>query len=243
MQMLHAIRTLTRVAVPPPLLGAVDYYARFRSVCARTPPMNGQVERIRIVDELFSAVEFSCVVETGTFRGASTEWFVQRYGRPVYTCEVHPRFLAFSRLRLRRYSTIRLVDSDSRTFLRRLASARDFPAGPTLFYLDAHWSNDLPLVDELQIVFDRWREGIIVVDDFAVPDDPGYGCDDYGPGKRLELGLLAPLARRWRLAAFFPVARSSTETGGKRGCVVLCGPALVASVAKLPSLRAAPLPS
>jgi predicted O-methyltransferase YrrM len=232
-----AARAIDRVAIPPPLLGAIDYYARFKSVCKRTPPLNGQVERVRILDDLFCALDLACVVETGTFRGSSTEWFAQRYRKPVYTCEEHPRFFVFSRLRLKRFPNVHLAKSDSRAFLQRLACAQDFPDGRALFYLDAHWGDDLPLVEELHVVFDRWRDAVVVVDDFAVPDDPGYGYDDYGPEKRLELGLLRPLAQRWQLSAFFPVVRSDKETGGKRGCVVLCGAGLSASVAQLPTLR------
>ena len=57
------------------------------------------------------------------------------------------------------------------------------------------------------------------VDDFAVPGDPGYGFDDYGPGKRLDLEYLRQGKLR-DLIVFFPSVPSHEETGAKRGCVI-----------------------
>jgi len=37
-----------------------------------------------------------------------------------------------------------------------------------------------------------------MIDDFQVPDDPGYAYDDYGPGKALTPDLVDPACRRLR---------------------------------------------
>ena len=60
----------------------------------------------------------------------------------------------------------------------------------------------------------------VLIDDFRVPDDPGYAFDDYGPGKVLEPALLASLAQS-SLSVFWPTAHSDAETGARRGWVVL----------------------
>jgi len=60
-----------------------------------------------------------------------------------------------------------------------------------------------------------------MIDDFEVPGDPGYGFDDYGPGKALTASYLAPAFREFEPAVAYPSLPSSRESGRKRGCVVL----------------------
>ena len=54
------------------------------------------------------------------------------------------------------------------------------------FYLDAHWNEDLPLAEELDTIFCRSSNPVVMIEDFQVPDDPDYGYDDYGPRKSLN---------------------------------------------------------
>jgi hypothetical protein len=106
------------------------------------------------------------------------------------------------------------------------------------FYLDAHWNADLPLNAELDLIGTHWQSYVIMIDDFQVPDDNGYGYDDYGPGKVLDLSLLEAQIKKYNLKVFFPAARSNEESGGKRGCVVLAsGDLLSQKLARLSSLR------
>jgi hypothetical protein len=60
-----------------------------------------------------------------------------------------------------------------------------------------------------------------MVDDFAVPDDQGYGYDQYGPGKALMEASLQDMPA-WTL--HYPTAPSDRETGRRRGCCVLMSP-------------------
>jgi len=93
--------------------------------------------------------------------------------------------------------------------------------GGLFAYLDAHWEADLPLAEELEIVFGWDSDAIVMIDDFQVPDDPGYGYDDYGPGKALTPDLVDPACRAFGLEQLYPVLASANETGVKRGCVIL----------------------
>jgi hypothetical protein len=62
---------------------------------------------------------------------------------------------------------------------------------------------------------------LALIDDFQVPDDPGYTYDDFGPGKALTCGYIRPAIRTFGLHTFFPSANSANETGYKRGSVML----------------------
>lgn len=194
-------------------------------------PLNGQEGRQRMVRDLARTVKFDEVVETGSFRGNSTEFFAYVTGLPVHTIEADPRFFQYAAKRLAPCSQVTVEQGDSRPFLRRLA---DRPERRTsLFYLDAHWQEDLPLREEVEIIAAGWDRGVVVIDDFEVPDDPGYTFDDYGPGKRLCVDYLPDVG--WKL--FFPSLASAEETGGRRGCAVLASPALADQVDGIASLR------
>jgi hypothetical protein len=182
-------------------------------------PFNGQRFRQRIFKDLVSTLDFKAIVETGTFRGTTTA-FLAESGLPVYTVEVNPRFHAYAALRLLWRPSVHVIHDDTRDFLKRLATAPRFPRSRVFFYLDAHWYDDLPLSEELELIFATWSEAVVMVDDFQVPGTE-YGYDDYGPGKTLDMNYLQPL-QHLNLSPFFPSADLGEETGRKRGCVVLC---------------------
>jgi hypothetical protein len=169
--------------------------------------------------ELLRHFEFRAIVETGAFRGLTTVFLRLTSGLPVYTVEASPRSFRFARQRFRGVRGIHGELGDSRAFLRKLGADPRFPHDRVFFYLDAHGGEDLPLYEELELVTSYWSDPIVMIDDFEVPDDPGYGFDDYGIGKRLVVSYLpARLIREFRL--FWPAARSEEETGVRRGCVV-----------------------
>ena len=109
---------------------------------------------------------------------------------------------------------------DSVAFLDRLSADPAVTAPTTLFYLDAHWEKQLPLGDEIAIVARSFQKAIMVVDDFAVPDDPDYDFDDYGPGKRLDLDYVRRTGVA-NLEVFFPTAAGKDEDLPRRGYVVM----------------------
>lgn len=181
--------------------------------------MNEQERRRDILRELASAIHFDRVIETGTYRGASTEFFSEVFRCPVHTVERNPRFYTYSKRRLSVLPNVTVSPADSRAFLRDL-SGRQGAAGTVLIYLDAHWGEDLPLAEELQIVVRAWPRAVVIIDDFEVPGEPGYKFDDYGEGKTLtEHYLPADHLNAWTL--WYPSASANEETGQKRGCGVL----------------------
>jgi predicted O-methyltransferase YrrM len=182
-------------------------------------PFNGQKGRQALIDDLLHILNPAAVVETGTFRGITAEWLAENYSGPVLTCEKEKLYYLQAKARLGHLPNISLCLQDSRRFLREIVPT--FPDRASLmFYLDAHWELDLPLKEELQIIFASHLDAVVLIDDFKVPGDSGYGWDNYGPGKSLDLELLdgvIPSGSR----IFFPSMRSGEETGAARGCCVI----------------------
>jgi hypothetical protein len=180
--------------------------------------MNGQEARLRAAREIIDHCRIEQIVETGTNRGDTADWFAQ-IGLPFYTVEIKPRWYEFSRLRLRKYKNARIAEGRSTDLINDLASDPSRRVLRTLFYLDAHWQKYLPLRDEVELIADHFPKSVTMIDDFQVPDDPGYRFDDYGPGQKLSLEYIRPVNRKFSI--FFPSTTSHEETGRRRGSVVL----------------------
>lgn len=183
--------------------------------------LNGQLGRQELLTRLGRAFEPQLVVETGAHRGVTTKFLAQTFRVPTLSCEIDPVFFWEAKWRTLAQTRCRIFPEDTREFLRRLGSRMALPETRVLVYLDAHWDpKDLPLLEELKVLYDHLRHALILVDDFRHPTDPGYGFDEYERGARLDLALLrrAPPALQ---TGFFPRLPSAQESGKKRGSVYL----------------------
>lgn len=197
-------------------------------------PFNGQAKRFDLIRQLFDSVSFVGVVETGTYRGTSTAAFLELTTARIATVELDPRFAAYARRRFRNEPRVTVVEGDSRAFLEQLATDLSFPREGVFFYLDAHWYHDLPLFDEVKLICKTWKESVVLIDDFRVPSDSGYGFDDYGGPNRLTLHNLD----LDRSPIYFPTAPSLEETGARRGCAVIpVGPSATRALDRVAAVR------
>ena len=182
---------------------------------------NGQARRKEIFKQLLALARPELIIETGTCEGETTGYMAETSGLNVLTCEAMPERVDTATQRLK-YMNVQVVEADSRAFLR--AAAKRHSHTRTLFYLDAHWDVELPLTEELNIIFGSWPDFVVMIDDFKIDDDPGYGFDDYTNIDQGIIGmeLISKLIRAHNVPVFFPVAKSDTETGAKRGSAYIC---------------------
>jgi hypothetical protein len=203
--------------------GMIDYYRFPARRAAWGGPFNGQQRRQELFTAMVRKFKPAAIIETGTYLGTTTE-FMAGMGVPVYSVEGNPRFYGFARARLWRKRHVTIRRGDSRDALRAFFDGplRGYNDRTVLAYLDAHWNDDLPLADELGIIFSNCQAAVVMVDDFQVPQDSAYCYDDYGPGKALNADYVAPLVEAHDLVLFYPSVPSQEETGLRRGCAVLC---------------------
>ncbi|MCF8262166.1 MAG: hypothetical protein K9J12_15420 [Melioribacteraceae bacterium] len=201
-------------------LGAKDYFKKPEYKITWGGPFNGQEIRRQIFLSIIARLDINLIIETGTFRGGTTEFMAKNTSCKIITVEANESYYGYSKLRFLLNPQIRIFNNDSRKFLTKVLNKKTVQKKRLFFYLDAHWEEDLPLVEELQIIFQRTQNATIMVDDFQVPDDEGYSFDNYGPGKKLSLELLDELDNE-KIFIFFPKQSSELETGFKRGSVVL----------------------
>ncbi|MFC5355629.1 hypothetical protein [Azospirillum himalayense] len=179
-------------------------------------PLNGQEIRQRILRDLDALLQFDAFVETGAYRGTTTEYF-SGLGRPVFACELNEEAYYDSLVRLCHLPNVSLFNGDSRAFLMQLLTTDRPRFRLPLFYLDAHWNADLPLDGEIALILERCDDFVIMVDDFKHPLHD-YGYDAYEGGAELSLEYLAPrLPASADLVCLMPWMPPRLETGAKRG--------------------------
>jgi len=203
--------------------GRLDYILKRKSVNA-WGALNGQNFRQLVYSEIMKKIPFQAIVETGTFLGTTTDYFAKS-GLPVYTVEILPRPYGFAAQRFSgQKDRIHVYNGNSPDFLNALAKDPNVPKSKVFFYLDAHVQDPsyhkAPLAEEMEIIFTKWTDAVVLVDDFQVPGT-AYSFDDWGPGRTLSLECLEHLSHL-KLTPFFPTLDPKEETGAKRGWVVLC---------------------
>ncbi len=184
---------------------------------------NGLAGGKRGFEELLKKYRFSCIIETGTHVGETTGYLAMRSKLPVYSSEINRNMCSLARMRLKNISGIHLCHSDSREFIEELSTDPEMILNEIFFYLDAHWGKDCPLVDEIEQIASRWEKFVIMIDDFQVPGDDGYGYDRFSAFQKMNISLIRSTMRKHRLRAFFPSIPSAEESvqPKPRGFVIL----------------------
>jgi predicted O-methyltransferase YrrM len=121
------------------------------------------------------------VVETGTYLGASSAIFSLFYNE-VHTIEVDPSTFELAKENLNNFKNTHCYLGNSKdligVILNQLQDKR------VLFYLDAHWHTEFPLLKEIETIAHTHRDNcIIVIDDFKVPNRPDIEYDIYPEGQ------------------------------------------------------------
>lgn len=198
-------------------------------------PFNGQQQRIQVFLEIIDLVNPKAIIETGTYRGTTTEFIAKTFRPPILTIESDPHNFYYSRIRLRRYKNVCVFEGSSPQVLEGMSRDPGLSKEAVFFYLDAHWKGKLPAREELPIIRANWRDYVVMIDDFQVPGDAGYGFESYKNGAIQDLDHFNEVLTG--MSIFFPALASQTETGSQRGCIVLAQGSTTSQLLKARYLR------
>ena len=172
------------------------------------------VHLLRALKSVCDALQVEVIVETGTNEGKSTAVFAQLAPK-VIGIDIDPVCLANTRgvCDEAGADNVELLQGSSQQVLADIAPS--LPAAKTLYFLDAHWGEYWPLLDEIAAI--PRGQGVIVMHDFDVPDRD-YGYDQYG-GRKLDYDYVREALTAWSPSH---VVRYNREASGSR-----CGVAIV----------------
>lgn len=128
------------------------------------------------LEKLINKFGVKSIVETGTAEGKSTLEMSSMVNN-VYTIEINEKSYNVAQERLNKSKNVKMYLGNSPEVLRSIIEEIEYPA---LFYLDAHWFNYWPILDELEIISqsNHADETLIFIHDFVVPNT-NYGYDIY----------------------------------------------------------------
>lgn len=154
------------------------YDQEFLPELATSCPFNCALELSTFFFYVRDHLDIRTVVETGTFKGNTAAFFGSCFDR-VHTIEIDPFFYAEATSNLASYPNVFCHAGSSPSCLKELLPS--LVGQRVLFYLDAHWLSDWPLLAELkQIQKTHKNNCIIVIDDFKVPGRPDVPYDTHG---------------------------------------------------------------
>ena len=161
-------------------------------------------------------INASSIIETGTFLGASASLIAEMFpNKIIYTGEINKENYQRALKKLGKYKNVKVFNDNSPDFLRKLFDNKVIGNMP-LFFLDAHWLNNWPLEEEIDIIGKRAVSAVIFIDDFKVPNNPEFKFDFYG-SKICSLELIIPkFNKKKRYNILFPkYTHEQTMADGK----------------------------
>lgn len=179
-------------------------------------PMNGQRNRLRTSFLLSEILKPSYAIESGSYLGTTTQYLVGLADKKTYSIEINNDFSEIAKTRLKAdiaANRVEIVDGNSARELPRILQTINPNESSVFAYLDAHWLEHIPLLEEIQSLLDWGGNFIAVVDDFFIPEDVGYGYDLYEK-HRVDISHI-PVSNN--ISVWVPSENSDSETGAKRG--------------------------
>ncbi|MBC6457092.1 hypothetical protein [Actinomadura sp. HBU206391] len=170
------------------------FYQVERAGCFRLSdgggPLGFDVTLALLLDDVQDLYKCDVLVETGCFVGDTTAYLARRYPHlPVFSCDVDYGHAAVTRQRVAAESNAVVSHADSPTLVADVAACYERP----LFFLDAHWDEEWPLVRELDAI----TAGIAVIHDFDI-GHPRFAFDHYNEvvcGPEVLAAMAQPPAR------------------------------------------------
>lgn len=164
------------------------------------------------------------VIETGTYLGSSTRRFAEMPGvNHVFSIEVNPEHWAKANENLKDLKPkVNLLKGNSPEALDILLQMIPNHGPRLFFFLDAHWEEYNPLLDELRVIaeFNRIPKPVIAIHDFKVPGRPDLGFDSY-KGQDYDFEWIQSAVERIYGQTGYQIKYNDQAEGAKRGIIYI----------------------
>ena len=139
---------------------------------------NGAPEISLFVNMLRSRYNIHVAIETGSLYGHTATFLASTFDE-IHTIEIVPSNYLTSQNTLYPFPNAVCHLGSSEEVLKELLPL--LKGKSLLFYLDAHWNEYWPLLNELEEISKTHKDNcIIIIDDFKVPGRPDIAYDAYG---------------------------------------------------------------
>lgn len=167
------------------------------------------------IKSLVEKFSITHIIETGTYKGRTTAKFAEMCR--TLTLEINPEYFKEAKQNLQNNPNVLMYLGDSVKGLTEYLPSCTKES--LLFFLDAHWNDYCPLLDELKLIAQNGLKPVIVIHDFYVPDRPELGYDSY-KGQRFDLEWIKPSLEAIYGEGVF-IQYNSKATGAMRGVIYI----------------------
>lgn len=188
-------------------------------------PFNGDLHAMKEFINMKEKYGLNVAVETGSCFFSTTKFLAENFEK-VLTFEIVPKYYQIGLQKVADMHNVGAFNTDSVSGLKEQLKGVDSLNQRLLFFLDAHWEQNCPLLDELQVIADSVQYlrlmPVIVIHDFVVPDHPELGFDTYN-GKSFDFDFIKEkvIAIEKAYGNVFEVKYNSEATGAMRGIIYL----------------------
>lgn len=189
-------------------------------------PFNGDTYICEKFLELKEQYDIKTVIETGTCFGVTTKWLAENF-EFVFTVEINEEFANFARKRLAGMGNVISIVHDSVLMLKHVNNLINPERQQTrfIFFLDAHWGEHCPLLDEIEAIsrIGLKQAPVIAIHDFYTGSEQ-LGYDSYN-GQPFTYDFIKPAVEQVeKVYGIQYVAEYNTiekSAGAKRGIIYL----------------------
>lgn len=186
-------------------------------------PFNGDEYIQQEFLNLKKKFNITSVIETGTCLAGTTIWLAENFNR-VFTIEVNKTWLKIAINRIEAAS----VGDKVKAFLGKSEQVLDdiiklySLTDNIIMWLDAHWAEACPLLDELNAIEQNKIKPVICIHDFVVPNEPALGYDSYG-GQPFTFEWIKPYLDKIYGEGLYEYFYNTNEksAGAKRGIIYI----------------------
>lgn len=158
-------------------------------------PFNGDSYVCKEFLKIKEQLGITVAVETGSCMYSTTKWLGENFHR-VHTVEINPEYASHGKHKIAdMVNVFDEVGQDSVTFLKNLMNWVS-PKDRILYFLDAHWGQHCPLMEELAALKNSPTElpPVIAIHDWYTGDER-LGWDEYN-GQRFEYSWIEPAIKQ-----------------------------------------------
>lgn len=178
-------------------------------------PFNGDVFAQEEFANLIKDYKVKTVIETGTYKGITTK-YLSSVSANVISIEIGPKRLQQAQTNNKGKNNIQFYLGNSPEILKQILPIKE----KCLFFLDAHWNNYNPLLDELKVIAEHKMKPIIAIHDFKVPDNKELGYDSY-KGQDYEFAWIEKSLEAIYGKGGYKYYYNQRATGAKRGIIYI----------------------
>ncbi len=156
-------------------------------------PWNNDHHLAAEVLRLKEAHGLTTAMETGTCLGSTTWWLCENFDEVVST-EINPQYGEIATERMRKGTSLAnwcIAIAPQGDPYPLLAKLRQSVTDRSFCFLDAHWNENCPLLDELEAIAEAKVKPCILIHDFHVPGTT-FGFDSMPDGTPFHLELVVP---------------------------------------------------